>query len=42
MNNKLISIVVTGLLASSIIKSAFGTNVSIVGRIQTEYSGINI
>ncbi|SFJ07898.1 hypothetical protein SAMN05428978_10981, partial [Nitrosomonas sp. Nm34] len=42
MKNKIIFIVLAGLLASSIIKSAFGTNVSIVGRIQTEYSGINI
>lgn len=42
MNNKLISIVVTGLLASTIVKSACGTNVSMVGRIQAEYSGINI
>lgn len=42
MDNKLISIVLTGLLASAVVKSAFGTNVSIVGRIQAEYSGINI
>ncbi|SDI01782.1 porin [Nitrosomonas sp. Nm132] len=42
MNNKLISIALTGLLASTSISSAFGTNISIVGRIQAEYSGINI
>ena len=42
MKNKIIFIVLAGLLASTVVKSAFGTNVSIVGRIQTEYSGINI
>ena len=42
MKNRIIYIVLAGLLASTVVKSAFGTNVSIVGRIQTEYSGINI
>ncbi|SDY92280.1 porin [Nitrosomonas sp. Nm33] len=42
MNNKLISIALTGLLSSTIATSAYGADLSITGRIQAEYSGINI
>lgn len=42
MNSKLVSIVSIGLLATTVVTSAYGTNLSLVGRIQAEYSGINI
>ena len=41
MNKKLIALAVAGALAAPVIASAQGTNVTIFGRVQQEYSGVN-
>ena len=40
MNKKLIALAVAGALAAPVIASAQGTNVTIFGRVQQEYSGV--
>jgi len=41
MNKKLIALAVAGALAAPVIASAQGTNVTIFGRVQQEYSGVD-
>jgi predicted porin len=41
MNKKLIALAVAGALAAPVIASAQGTNVTIFGRVQQEYSGVS-